>query len=95
MARVQLNSFILLRRCYAVVAENIGRGPVAVATAAAMRKAAVLVEPSNRSVVDANKKEIFWMRDPNTGNWIPESHFGDIDAAELREKLLPKKNNRL
>ncbi|OMO70536.1 Late embryogenesis abundant protein, LEA-5 [Corchorus capsularis] len=41
--------------------------------------------------VSAGEKETFWMRDPKTGNWIPENHFGDIDVAELREKLLSKK----
>lgn len=30
------------------------------------------------------------MRDPKSGNWIPENHFGEVDAAELREKFLPK-----
>lgn len=34
------------------------------------------------------KNKSFWMRDPATGNWIPEDHFGDADAAELRAKLL-------
>lgn len=38
-----------------------------------------------------NKEGIFWMRDPKTGNWIPENHFGEVDAAELREKFLPKR----
>ncbi|OMO65994.1 Late embryogenesis abundant protein, LEA-5 [Corchorus olitorius] len=41
--------------------------------------------------VSVGEKETFWMRDPKTGNWIPENHFGDIDVAELREKLLSKK----
>ncbi|KAL4178839.1 hypothetical protein AMTRI_Chr13g117180 [Amborella trichopoda] len=36
-------------------------------------------------------EQIFWMRDPVTGNWIPENHFGAMDVAELREKLLSKK----
>lgn len=36
-------------------------------------------------------KQTFWMRHPEKGYWIPENHFGDIDAAELRGKLLPKK----
>lgn len=36
------------------------------------------------------KEEKFWMRDPKSGNWIPENHFGEVDAAELREKFLPK-----
>ena len=37
------------------------------------------------------QKEIFWLRDPKSGNWIPESHFGEIDVAKLRERFLPKK----
>nr|AJA33574.1 late embryogenesis abundant protein LEA3-5 [Pinus tabuliformis] len=35
-----------------------------------------------------NKGTVFWMRDPATGNWIPEDHFGETDTAELRQKLL-------
>ena len=35
-----------------------------------------------------NKKAAFWMRDPATGDWIPENHFGETDIAELRQKLL-------
>jgi hypothetical protein len=35
--------------------------------------------------------DIFWMRDPKTGNWIPENRFADIDAAELRAQLLSRK----
>ncbi|KAL2243154.1 UNVERIFIED_CONTAM: hypothetical protein Sindi_0433400 [Sesamum indicum] len=38
-------------------------------------------------------KEVFWMRDPKTGNWLPETHFGEVDVVELREKLLSKKPN--
>ncbi|XP_052145298.1 protein SENESCENCE-ASSOCIATED GENE 21, mitochondrial-like [Oryza glaberrima] len=40
----------------------------------------------------AASKEIFWMRDPKTGCWVPENRFGDIDAAELRARLLSRKN---
>ncbi|KAJ8755858.1 hypothetical protein K2173_024403 [Erythroxylum novogranatense] len=39
-----------------------------------------------------NRKEIFWMRDPKTGNWVPENHFDDIDVADLRNQLLSKKH---
>lgn len=39
---------------------------------------------------DQQKKQVFWMRDPKTGNWVPENHFEEIDVAELREKLLNK-----
>ena len=35
-----------------------------------------------------NKRTAFWMRDPATGDWIPEDHFGETDIAELRQKLL-------
>lgn len=37
------------------------------------------------------KVAAFWMRDPITGNWIPENHFGEVDVADLRSKLLSKK----
>ncbi|KAK8670318.1 hypothetical protein V6N13_105074 [Hibiscus sabdariffa] len=71
-------------RSYAVVAaENVMKQAVA----SVMRKAA-----DSRVEVSADhaEKAVFWMRDPKTGNWIPENHFDDIDVAELREKLLPK-----
>ncbi|KOM24630.1 hypothetical protein LR48_Vigan11g003400 [Vigna angularis] len=42
----------------------------------------------------ANKEDKFWMRDPKSGNWIPEKHFGEVDAAELREKFLPKPHTK-
>lgn len=35
-------------------------------------------------------KDVFWMKDPKTGNWLPETHFNQEDAVELREKLLSK-----
>ncbi|KAI3968902.1 hypothetical protein MKW92_034604 [Papaver armeniacum] len=35
--------------------------------------------------------EVFWMKDPKTGNWIPENHFNEVDVADLRNKLLTKK----
>lgn len=35
-----------------------------------------------------NKRTAFWMRDPATGDWIPEDNFGETDIAELRQKLL-------
>ncbi|VFQ65524.1 unnamed protein product [Cuscuta campestris] len=35
---------------------------------------------------------IFWMRDPRSGNWIPETHhFDEMDSVDLRDKLLPRK----
>ncbi|WJZ94209.1 hypothetical protein VitviT2T_013086 [Vitis vinifera] len=32
------------------------------------------------------QKESVWMKNPKTGNWIPEAHFGDTDLEALREK---------
>lgn len=57
-----------------------------------VRKVEAAIETAGRDDVTAiEQKETFWMKDPKSGNWIPESHFGEIDAAELREKFLPKK----
>ena len=36
------------------------------------------------------QKESVWMKNPKTGNWIPEAHFGDTDLEALREKFLPR-----
>ncbi|KAK9282566.1 hypothetical protein L1049_005487 [Liquidambar formosana] len=92
MAKVPINSFVILgRRSYAVVAENV-RVQYS-ATNSVMRKAA---ESGGSTVTTEGapekQKEIFWMKDPKTGNWIPENHFGGIDVAELRNKVLSKKD---
>lgn len=34
------------------------------------------------------KVDVFWMRDPKTGYWIPENRFDEVDAVELRDRLL-------
>ena len=31
--------------------------------------------------VGNTKRTASWMRDPATGDWIPENHFGQIDIA--------------
>nr|DAD49188.1 TPA_asm: hypothetical protein HUJ06_019125 [Nelumbo nucifera] len=91
MAKLSLNSFISLsRRLFSVAAttENYGKSSPSVVCVA--RK--ISDYGASRTGTPAqSSKEDFWMRDPKTGNWIPESHFGEIDVAELREKLLSKK----
>ncbi|XP_061340933.1 protein SENESCENCE-ASSOCIATED GENE 21, mitochondrial-like [Gastrolobium bilobum] len=90
MANVPVNPILLLRkRSCAVVAESLR-----------LQTAATTVVKSNESesasanASSASKKdEIFWMRDPKTGNWMPENRFGEVDSADLREKFLPKKQN--
>ncbi|KAL9463594.1 hypothetical protein AB3S75_001412 [Citrus x aurantiifolia] len=89
MASKFSNSFLLLRRSYAVAAENLrGQQPAAAAAASLATKVT-----DSRAQVCGVKKEEFWMKDPITGNWIPESQFNQIDVADLREQLLPRKNN--
>ncbi|KAF8027477.1 hypothetical protein BT93_E0397 [Corymbia citriodora subsp. variegata] len=81
MAKAPVNGILLLsQRSYRVLA-----GKMAVATAGAISKAAD----------EEEKKKVFWMRDPKSGNWIPESHFDKVDVAELREKFLSKKKGKL
>ncbi|KAK4838774.1 hypothetical protein QYF36_016314 [Acer negundo] len=90
-----INNFLLLRRSYAVAAKNVrvqGGGGGGGAVAAVMRKMTDL--KAEEGLASSLKKEEFWMRDPKTGNWIPESHFNEIDVAELREKLLSKKKQQ-
>lgn len=67
------------RRGYTVAAENVNM----------LRKT---VDPTRITTGNgAVEKEVFWMKDPKTGNWIPETHFDDVDAADLRAKFLSKK----
>ncbi|PRQ51734.1 putative Late embryogenesis abundant protein, LEA5-type [Rosa chinensis] len=93
MAKVPMNPFLLLsKRWYKVAAESTSTERVQPAVST-MRKMATTESSgsSGRAVADdQEKKKVFWMRDPKTGNWIPENHFEEIDAAELREKLLNK-----
>ncbi|XP_058745470.1 uncharacterized protein LOC131618223 [Vicia villosa] len=88
MSNIAANHFLYLRKqSYAVVAKSVR----------------IQVAKSNVEVVKANvgsestsvgnrDGKIFWMKDPKTGNWIPENHFGEVDAADLRNKFLPKRS---
>lgn len=55
-----------------------------------MKKVLESGDVKSESPVEQNNQS-FWMRDPHTGYWVPENHLGDIDVAELRDKLLSKK----
>ncbi|KAG1342574.1 protein SENESCENCE-ASSOCIATED GENE 21, mitochondrial-like, partial [Cocos nucifera] len=74
------------RRCYSAAAESARAVP------GAARRAAAATEKTAMESGGSAKKEIFWMRDPKTGCWIPENRFDEVDAAELRARLLPKKH---
>ncbi|KAF8027478.1 hypothetical protein BT93_E0398 [Corymbia citriodora subsp. variegata] len=83
MAKAPVNGILLLsRRSYRALAEKMAATKVA---GGAIKKVAD----------EEEKKKVFWMRDPKSGNWIPESHFDVVDVAELREKFLSKKKGKL
>ncbi|CAL5005927.1 unnamed protein product [Urochloa decumbens] len=69
------------RRTYGAAAAAVARKEPAVEAsgAGAMLPGKVAAKP---------KEEGFWMRDPKTGCWMPEAHMADVDAADLRARLL-------
>ncbi|KAK1314944.1 hypothetical protein QJS10_CPA06g02561 [Acorus calamus] len=73
------------KRSYSAVKtqESSTKIQASVATAASMSM--------TKTTTNGQKGEIFWMRDPRTGNWAPEDRFEDVDAVELRNKSLFKK----
>ncbi|KAL9387617.1 hypothetical protein Peur_020741 [Populus x canadensis] len=90
MGKLQIKNVMLLsKRSYGIATENLSKQKAAISV---MRKARDVKSSEDLEADDS--KEEFWMRDPKTGNWIPESHFGDIDVAEMREKILSKKDQR-
>ncbi|CAL9103188.1 unnamed protein product [Musa hybrid cultivar] len=77
MSRVPTNAILLLsRRSHATVAAAVSRVPAA--------------EGESRAAT--REEEVFWMRDPKTGNWMPENRVGDVDVAELRARFLKGTN---
>ncbi|XP_059299539.1 protein SENESCENCE-ASSOCIATED GENE 21, mitochondrial-like [Lycium ferocissimum] len=89
MPRVPFSSVLLLnlRRGYTVAVENLKERTVACNSSKVAKSSSS--SSSSSSIEKGVEKEIYWMRDPKTGNWIPETHFNTIDAAELRDKFLP------
>ncbi|XP_026429875.1 protein SENESCENCE-ASSOCIATED GENE 21, mitochondrial-like [Papaver somniferum] len=84
---------LITRRGYsAPAAENV---KTSVSSTATVVKKVMLEtgKAGNKTVAAIEKKSnrAFWMKDPKTGNWIPENHFNEVDVAELRNKLLSKK----
>ncbi|CAL5021380.1 unnamed protein product [Urochloa decumbens] len=75
----------LSRRGYAAAAA----GAEVHQRAAPAAAAAMAASGSNAA---AAAREVFWMRDPQTGCWAPEDRFADVDAAELRARLLARKD---
>ncbi|CAO2206904.1 unnamed protein product [Urochloa humidicola] len=70
------------RRTYSAAAAAVARKDPAVEAAGGARL------PGKAAAAKAKEEESFWMRDPKTGCWMPESHMADVDAADLRAQLL-------
>ncbi|XP_031100468.1 late embryogenis abundant protein 2-like [Ipomoea triloba] len=70
----------LFRRGYTVAAERV--------KAQAVKRAAVESPAAGEKAAAEKEAAVFWMRDPKSGNWVPETHFDDVDPADLRKQLL-------
>nr|GME18934.1 protein SENESCENCE-ASSOCIATED GENE 21, mitochondrial-like [Ipomoea batatas] len=73
-------------RGYAVAAERV--------TGQAVKRAAVESPAAGEKTAAEKEAAVFWMRDPKSGNWLPETHFDDVDAADLRKQLLPSNRKK-
>ncbi|KAF0921389.1 hypothetical protein E2562_006959 [Oryza meyeriana var. granulata] len=72
-------SGIITRRCYGVYARAVTTSDAA----AAGRRADVA-----GAAAAAAKRDVPWMRDPKTGCWAPENRVEEVDAVDLRNRLL-------
>ncbi|KAK1287128.1 hypothetical protein QJS10_CPB19g01989 [Acorus calamus] len=85
--RVSIKNILSIsKRSYSAVKtkEPSTKTQASVATAASSMSTA-------KTTTNGHKGQIFWMRNPRTGNWAPEDRFEDVDAVELRNKILFKK----
>ncbi|XP_021761776.1 protein SENESCENCE-ASSOCIATED GENE 21, mitochondrial-like [Chenopodium quinoa] len=88
------NFFFFSRRTYASAASD-GIRIIASNGPALKNKASDAsdqkVTGNNFPMTNKQLREVFWMKDPTTGFWMPENHFDEVDVAELRRKLLYNK----
>lgn len=89
-------AFLSSRLARLVAARNCGGRTYAAAAEAAVSKEPVSVAAVKARLPAAEKapmnEEWSWMRDPKTGCWMPENHIDDVDAADLRARLIFSKN---
>ncbi|KAK9131538.1 hypothetical protein Sjap_012025 [Stephania japonica] len=98
-----IKSLCRFRRCYSVVATDIG-GSAEQKTLSAAKKVKNVTSTAidgggggrssssnvRKAEAVSEEKQVFWMRDPKTGYWVPENHFDDVDVCDLRNKFLFK-----
>nr|CAB3495676.1 unnamed protein product [Digitaria exilis] len=81
-------SGLLQQRSYGVYARAVN---VHVTAAAAAGRTTTDGGAADGRRASSKKQDVFWMRDPKTGCWIPENRFLEVDAVELRNRLLHHK----
>ncbi|XP_016649224.1 PREDICTED: protein SENESCENCE-ASSOCIATED GENE 21, mitochondrial-like isoform X1 [Prunus mume] len=94
MAKFPVNPFVLLSRRSYKVARSVQKAATTMTRTATTESGSGVNDNVANNHDGQQMNQVFWMRDPKTGNWIPESHFEEIDVAELREKLLPNPSNK-
>ncbi|KQJ98524.1 hypothetical protein BRADI_3g37393v3 [Brachypodium distachyon] len=92
-SRVLLSSSSRIAGQLEAASNNVRGGGRGYAAAAVARQepssAAGVASRLAEDATAASKKDgCFWMRNPKTGYWKQEKHFGDVDAADLRAWLL-------
>ncbi|KAJ3673179.1 hypothetical protein LUZ60_006553 [Juncus effusus] len=86
MSKLFCSSLLSLRiRCYSHATESAG---MSVITPIVKDKAVKNIESFATQM--ATQKDMYWMRDPKTGYWIPENRFDEVDVVELRNQYLSK-----
>uniref|UniRef100_A0A0E0KES9 Uncharacterized protein n=1 Tax=Oryza punctata TaxID=4537 RepID=A0A0E0KES9_ORYPU len=78
-------SGIISRRCYGVYARAMTTRASVDAAAAGRRTD---VASAAAAVAATAKRDVAWMRDPKTGCWAPENRVDEVDAVDLRNRLL-------
>ncbi|GKD27549.1 senescence-associated gene 21 like protein [Tanacetum coccineum] len=79
-----VNDLCILKRAYTVASENI------VKLGSSMKNKVI---EGIRDEKPTEKKEVFWMRHPKTGYYMPETHFDGVDVADTNgaNKILSDK----
>ncbi|KAJ1296910.1 hypothetical protein BS78_01G337800 [Paspalum vaginatum] len=82
-------SGLLCRRSYGIYARAAANGVHVVSAAGAMgRPDVAAADAAGSGRASGNKDTSFWMRDPKTGCWVPENRLEEVDAVELRNRLI-------
>ncbi|KAH7683654.1 Late embryogenesis abundant protein LEA-3 subgroup protein [Dioscorea alata] len=82
--------FSLSRRMSSIAAQTTRSQAEVTATMKAMAADNCAGSGGGGTVV---KADVFWMKNPLTGYWIPENRFNQVDPVDLRAQLLSSKKS--